>query len=312
MSNETTATGASVKNRYEFVDQSTLHSDEVVRKNIGFWQDAIRRFRMNKTAMFFLVVLLLIIIMSFIGPLVSGKDYITINGTDKNLSPSSTYWFGTDSLGRDMFARSWVGVRSSMAIAAVSAVVQLVIGCLYGAIMATAGGIVDELMMRVIEVISCLPNLILVTLLLVVFGNGYPQLLFALSISSWTGTARLVRGQLLKLRESEYVLASKALGGGNAHRIIKHLLPNTIGLLILEMAQAIPSVIFSETSLSFLGIGLMPPDFSLGSMLAQGQGTMAFYPYQLIVPCILLSLLVLSFNVIGDALRDALDPQLRN
>ena len=300
------------EDRFGFVDQETLYADEVVRKNIGFWADAARRFKQNKVAMFFLIVLILLIVMSFVGPLISNKDYITISGTTKNLTPSAEFWFGTDNMGRDLFARSWVGLRTSVAIAAVSAVFQMVIGVLYGAIMATLGGIVDEVMMRIVEVISCVPNLILVTLLLVVFGNGYWQLLLALSISSWTGTARLVRGQILKLRESEYVLASKAMGGSNMHRIVKHLLPNTIGLLILELAQSIPSVIFSESSLSFLGIGLMPPDFSLGSMLSQGQSSMMFYPHQLIIPCILLSLLVLSFNVVGDALRDALDPQLRN
>lgn len=298
--------------RFEFVDQETLYADEVVRKNIGFWADAARRFKQNKVAMFFLCVLAFLLIMSVLGPIIAGKDYITINGDAQNMAPSAEYWFGTDSLGRDMFSRCWVGLRTSLVIAVISAVVQLVVGCLYGAIMATVGGIVDEIMMRIVEVISCVPNLILVTLLLVIMGDGYIQLLIALSITSWCGTARLVRGQILKLRESEYVMASKAMGGSNMHRIVKHLLPNTVGLLILELAQSIPGVIFSETSLSFLGIGLMPPNFSLGSMLSQGQSSMAFYPFQLIFPCILLSLLVLSFNVVGDALRDALDPQLRN
>ncbi len=298
--------------RFGFVDQDTLYADEVVRKNIGFWADAVRRFKQNKVAMVFLVLLVVLLIMSVLGPIIAAKDYVTINGEAQNLSPSAEFWFGTDSLGRDMFSRCWVGLRTSLVIAVISAVIQLVVGCLYGAVMATLGGIVDEVMMRIVEVISCVPNLILVTLLLVIMGDGYIQLLIALSITSWCGTARLVRGQILKLRESEYVLASKAMGGSNMHRIMKHLLPNTIGLLILELAQSIPGVIFSETSLSFLGIGLMPPDFSLGSMLSQGQSSMAFYPFQLIFPCILLRMLVLSFNVVGDALRDALDPQLRN
>lgn len=298
--------------RFGFVDQDTLYADEITRKNIGFWADAVRRFKKNKVAMFFLIILLLLIIMSILGPVISGQDYITIVGEQKNQGPSAQHWWGTDNMGRDLFTRAWVGLRTSLVIAIVAAVIQLVVGCLYGAIMATLGGLVDDVMMRIVEVISSIPNLIMCTLLLVVFGNGYVQLLFALSITSWTGTARLVRGQILKLRESEYVMASKALGGSNMHRIVKHLLPNTMGLLILELAQAIPSVIFSETSLSFLGIGLMPPNFSLGTMLQQGQSSMTFYPFQLIFPCILLSLLVLSFNVVGDALRDALDPQLRN
>ena len=309
----TNATGIADRDtRFELVDQETLFADEITRKNIGFWADAVRRFKQNKIAVFFLVILVLLVLMSFLGPIISGKDYITIVGSLKNQSPSGEFWFGTDSMGRDMFARSWVGLRTSLTIAIVAAVVQLVVGCFYGAIMGTVGGIVDEVMMRIVEIISSVPNLILTSLLLVVFGNGYPQLLFALSITAWTGTARLVRGQILKLRESEYVLASKALGGSNMHRIVKHLLPNTIGLLILELASSIPGIIFSETSLSFLGIGLQPPNFSLGSMLSQGQTAMAHYPYQLVIPCALLSLLVLSFNIVGDALRDALDPQLRN
>lgn len=307
------ATGSADRDtRFELVDQDTLFADEITRKNIGFWADAVRRFKQNKIAVFFLMILVLLILMSFLGPVISGKDYITIVGSLKNKAPSGEFWFGTDSMGRDMFARSWVGLRTSLTIAIVAASVQLVVGCFYGAIMGTVGGIVDEVMMRIIEIISSVPNLILTSLLLVVFGNGYAQLLFALSITAWTGTARLVRGQILKLRESEYVLASKVLGGSNLHRIVKHLLPNTIGLLILELAQSIPGIIFSETSLSFLGIGLQPPNFSLGSMLSQGQTAMAHYPYQLVIPCAFLSLLVLSFNIVGDALRDALDPQLRN
>ena len=171
MSNETKTAELPVSEKYAFVDQATLQGDEVVRKNIGYWADAARRFYKNKVAMFFLVVLVAMIIMSIVGPMISNKDYITIAGKAKNLSPNSTYWFGTDSMGRDLFSRAWVGLRASLLVAAVASVVQLVIGCLYGAIMATVGGIVDEIMMRIVEVLSCLPNLILFTLLLVVFGN---------------------------------------------------------------------------------------------------------------------------------------------
>lgn len=298
--------------RFTLVDQSTLHADEVVRQNIGYWKDAWRRFKKNKLAMCFLLILLSLIVLSIFAPMLTSKDYMTIVGGSKNISPGSQYWFGTDNMGRDLFARIWAGLRTSLTIAFLAAVIQIVIGCLYGGIMAASGGIVDELMMRIVELFNCIPSLIVTTLLLVVFGNGYPQLLVALCITAWTGTARLVRGQILKLRESEYVMASRALGASQMHIIVKHFLPNTIGLLILEMAQSIPSVIFGETVLSFLGIGLQPPNFSLGTLLSAGQSAMAFYPYQLFLPSIVLCLLVLSFNVVGDALRDALDPQLRS
>lgn len=303
---------SSSSERFKLVDQEQLHADEVVRANISYWHDAWRRLKKNKLALTFMVVLAVLVIMAIIGPNLSGKDYMTIVGDNKNLSPGSEYWFGTDGMGRDLFSRVWGGLRTSLSIAIIAAIIQVGFGCLYGGVMAYFGGYVDEIMMRIVELLNSIPSLIVTTLLLVVFGNGYPQLLLALCITTWTGTARMIRGQILKLRESEYVMASQALGASPFHVIIKHLLPNTIGLLILETATSIPAVIFSETVLSFLGIGLQPPSYSLGSLLSAGQAAMAFYPYQLVLPSLILCLLVLSFNVIGDGLRDALDPQLRS
>ena len=185
------------------------------------------------------------------------------------------------------------------------------IGCLYGGIMAYTGGYVDEIMMRVVEVLNSIPYLIVTLIIIVVLGNGYLPLMIALCITGWTGTARMVRGKVLQLRESEYVLAAEALGASTMRIIIKHLLPNTIGLIILDVAQTIPAVIVAETSLAFLGLGLTTPRFSLGSLLSSGQASMSFYPYQLLFPTIVLVLLILSFNILGDGLRDALDPKLR-
>ena len=297
--------------RFELVDSSKLNSEVVVRPNISYLKDAWRRLKKNPVAMGALFVLIGLILMSVLAPIIRNMDYETVVTSKKNLSPNSEFWFGSDGMGRDLFTRVWIGARVSISIAIVATIIDIVIGCLYGGIAAYTGGIVDEIMMRIVEVLNSIPSLILTLLILVVLGNGYYQLMIALCITAWTGTARMIRGQILQLRESEYVLAAEALGASPIRIIIKHLLPNTIGLIILDVASTIPSVIVYETTLSFLGLGLSIPAFSLGSLLSAGQQAMAFYPYQLLFPTIVLCLIILSFNILGDGLRDALDPKLR-
>ena len=297
--------------RFEFVDSSTLDGDLVVRPNISYWQDAWRRLKKNPIAMGSLVVLIVIILMALFAPIIRNMDYETVVTSKKNLSPNFEFWWGTDAMGRDLFTRVWIGTRVSISVALIATVIDIVVGCLYGGIAAYMGGIVDEIMMRIVEVLNSIPYLIITLLILVVLGNGYFQLMLALCLTAWTGTARMIRGQILQLRESEYVLAAEALGASPMRIILKHLLPNTIGLIILDVASTIPSVIVSETILSFLGLGLNIPAFSLGSLLSAGQQAMAFYPYQLLFPTVILCLLILSFNILGDGLRDALDPKLR-
>lgn len=297
--------------RFDFVDSSTLDSDLVVRPNISYWKDAWRRLKKNPVAMGALFVLIAIILLAVFAPIVRDLDYQTVVTQKKNLSPSGEFWWGTDAMGRDLFTRVWIGTRISISIAIIATIIVIVIGCLYGGIAAYIGGVVDEVMMRIVEVLNSIPYLIITLLILVVLGNGYFQLMLALCLTAWTSTARMIRGQILQLRESEYVLAAEALGASPLRIILKHLLPNTIGLIILDVASTIPSVIVSETILSFLGLGLNIPVFSLGSLLSAGQQAMAFYPYQLLFPTVILCLLILSFNVLGDGLRDALDPKLR-
>ena len=302
-----------VKNeKFEFVDSSKLNADLVVRPNISYWQDAWRRFKQNKVAMVFLGLLVLIILTAIFGPIIRKMDHLTVVTANKDLAPNKEFIWGTDAMGRDLFTRVWIGARLSIVIALIGTLIDVVIGCFYGGIAAYTGGIVDEIMMRIVEVINSIPSFILTLLILVVLGQGYIQLMIALCITSWTGSARMIRGQILQLRESEYVLAAEALGASPMRIITKHLLPNTIGLIILNVASTIPSIIVAETVLSFLGLGLNIPAFSLGSLLSAGQQAMTFYPYQLLFPSLVLCLLVLAFNLVGDGLRDALDPKLRS
>lgn len=299
------------REEFQVIGCEELDADVINRPNITYWQDAWRRLKKNPVAMFSLGLLIFLTIMVIVGPYISGREYLIVDPSKKNLSPSSEYWFGTDLLGRDLFSRIWLGGRVSIAIGLVATAIQVVIGCFYGGIMAYFGGWVDEIMMRIIEVITSIPGLLLTILMMVVLGTSITTLVIALTITAWCGTARMIRGQLMQLRESEYVLAAQVLGASPTRVIVKHLIPNTIGVLILNIASSIPGYIFGEASLSFLGIGIQPPDTSWGSLIAYGQQAMEFYPYQLIFPSIALCLTVLAFNLLGDGLRDALDPRLR-
>ncbi len=296
-----------------FVIKGCEGSDKetIARPTITYAQDAWRRLRKNPIAMISLVVLILLVIMAVFGPAICGQDPTYMEPTMKNQSPSAEHWFGTDLLGRDLFARVCVGARVSLLIALVCTCVQIVIGCLYGGIMAYFGGWVDGIMMRIIEVMMSLPYLLVVILVMLVLGNSVPSLLVALCVTSWCNTARSVRGVVLQLKSSEYVMVAKTLGASSGRIIVRHLLPNTMGILILNTATSIPNYIFQESTLSFLGIGLQPPDTSLGVIISLGQSVMEFYPLQLLFPAGILVLVVLSFNLLGDGLRDALDPRLR-
>ncbi len=296
-----------------FVIEGCENTDKevIARPTITYGQDAWRRLKKNPVAMISLVVLVLLVLVALLGPAICGQDYTYMEPMLKNQAPSAEHWFGTDMLGRDLFARVCVGARVSLLIALVCTLVQVVIGCAYGGIMAYFGGWVDSIMMRIIEVMMSIPYLLVVIIVMMVLGNSVPSLLVALCVTSWCNTARAIRGVILQLKSSEYVMAAQALGAPAGRVIRKHLLPNTIGILILNTATSIPNYIFQESTLGFLGIGLQPPDTSLGVLISLGQAAMEFYPLQLIFPAAALVLIVLAFNLLGDGLRDALDPKLR-
>lgn len=298
--------------KFKIVGFTQEEANKIDRPAISYWQDAWRRLRKNPVAMGALVVLLALVVMVIVGPYINDYDLIEMNTADRNLAPSAEYWFGTDSLGRDLFSRVWMGARSSIIIALVATVVKLVFGTLYGALMAHFGGWVDDLLMRFIEVINSLPDLLLTIMVMMILGNNLFALLVAMSITAWCNTARQVRGLIKQLKESEYVLAAEVLGASPWRIIIKHYVPNMISILLLDASTAIPNFIFTEAGLSFLGIGLTSPEISLGVLISMGQQTIDFYPYQLVFPCVVLCVIVMAFNLLGDGLRDALDPKLRD
>lgn len=299
------------ENSFEVVGIESTGLNELARPTITYWKDAWRRLKKNPIAMVSLGILVILGIMVVIGPFIRGYDFTSINAADKNLEPNSRYWFGTDNLGRDLFSRVWYGARASILVALVCTGIQIIVGCLYGGVMAYFGGLIDEVMMRVIEIVTSMPSLLITILIMMILGDSLLALLVAMSITAWCGTARQIRGLIMQLRESEYVLAAEVLGASPYRIIVKHLIPNTLSILILDIASSIPGFIFTEAGLSFLGIGLQTPNTSLGVLVSTGQQFMGFYPYQLFFPAIVLCSIVLAFNLFGDGLRDALDPKLR-
>ncbi len=291
------------------VDRSRFDSEKINRPTITFWQGAWRRLRKNPIAVSAMVMLGVLLFFILFGPMISGANYIDIAPKLKNMGPGGENWFGTDSMGRDLFCRVWIGARLSLLVALVCSFIQIAVGCAYGGTMAYFGGIVDNVMMRIVEVITSFPSLLITLLIMMVVGKNVGGLLIAMCITSWCGTARQMRGQLMQLRESEYVQAAQMIGASPVRIITKHLLPNTVSILILNLCSSIPSYIFTEASLSLLGMGLSSDVISLGVLISEGKAKLSFYHWQLFFPAVVLCLAVLAFNLLGDALRDALDPR---
>lgn len=285
----------------------------IVRPSLTYWQDAWRRLKQNKGALGGLCIILLLLVAALIGPLISPFPYDAqhLGAEYTNLPPNAVHWFGTDDLGRDLFTRVWVGARISLLIGFATALVEFLIGVTYGGLSGYLGGWVDEILMRVVEIFSGVPFLLYVVLLMVVLGQGLATILIALGAVYWLPMARLVRGQVLALKEQEYVLAARALGASPWRIILRHLIPNSMGPILVYTTLAIPEAIFAEAWLSFLGLGVSAPLASWGSLASDGITAIRLYPWQLFFPAFFISLTILAFNLFGDGLRDALDPRLK-
>jgi len=235
----------------------------------------------------------------------TGMDTYELNGVKQN------FWFGTDELGRDIWVRVWAGTRISLIIALIASIGDCLIGVAYGGISAYYGGLVDNVMQRVIEILAGIPNLVLIILFILWLGGGMTSIILALIISGWIGMARIVRGQVLKLKNQEFVLASRTLGSSDQRIIWKHLIPNVLGQIIITLMFTIPGAIFFEAFLSFIGLGIPAPAASLGSLNQAGFENLQIYPYMALFPALILSILMISFNLLADGLRDAFDPRMR-
>ncbi|HNW85385.1 MAG TPA: ABC transporter permease [Candidatus Limiplasma sp.] len=293
------------------VGLSLSGAENISRPSITFWADVRRRLLKNKVAMLGLWLILLMTLLAVLAPIVSPFSYSYQDLAIINQGPSAAHWFGTDSLGRDIWVRVWVGARVSLAVGIFGSVIPSLIGIIIGGVSGYFGGKIDMLIMRLIDIVMCIPGMIYVILIMLYVGSGPVAIVLAFALTGWMGTARSVRGLVLQLKEREFVLASRTLGASHLRLIFDHLVPNTLGIVVVSMTMGVPSAIFQEAYLSFIGLGIAPPIPSWGQLANAGVAVFRVFPSQLFIPAILISLTMLSFNLFGDGLRDALDPRLR-
>ncbi|NGX51291.1 MAG: Oligopeptide transport system permease protein OppC [Chlamydiae bacterium] len=289
----------------------SLPLDSIPDRGISFWREAWSRLCQNRLAFFGLMVLATFIAAAIVVPFITPHTYYETHLQLKNTPPCSDYWFGTDELGRDLFTRIWWGARISLFVGIAAAIIDMAIGVLYGAFAGMVGGKKEEFMMRITDILYSLPHLLIVILLMVIMKPGVFTILIALTITGWINMARIVRGQILQIKQNDYVLAAYMLGASRSRILFRHLIPNCIGSIITTMTLTIPAAIFTEAFLSFLGLGVQAPIASWGSMASDGLSALRYYPWRLFIPAAFISVTMLAFNLIGDGVRDAFDPRLR-
>jgi len=275
----------------------------------GFAGDAIRRLRANPAAVLALGVICTVVVATLLGPWLNPNNTETLDWLHVAARPGlqNAHWFGTDRLGRDLYARTLAGTRVSIAIGLVASILSILVGVSYGAISGYLGGRTDQAMMRIIEILSGLPLIFFVIFLTVIFGRSESLLFISIGAVGWLTMARIVRGQTLSIRQQDYIAAAVASGASSSRIIARHVVPNVIGPVIVYATLTVPQIILFESFLSFLGLGIQEPGASLGTLIAEGVGEMEAAPWMLLVPGSFLAVLLLCLNIFGDGLRDALD-----
>jgi len=323
---------------FDFAPEIKKDSESISSKSIGFWQGAMKRLMKQKLTMVSFIIILVIILGCILIPLgrealayvqdpriqnlppkIPGIEHLGIlngmrNGTDAYaaLGVERYYFFGTDELGRDIFLRLWMGIRTSLLIALIVTTLELVIGFIVGGISGYVGGMVDIIIQRIVEILSNIPTLIVVLVISLALGQSFWTIVIALSLFGWIGFSRLVRAQILKYKNQEFVLAARTLGARPGRILFGHLLPNMLSVLVVALTMDFPAVILSEAYYTLLGVGLPTTDISLGQLIVENVGKLSTYASQLIIPTIFMALISLSFNLFGNGLRDALDPKMKD
>ena len=292
---------------FELLDDSEKNSEFIAIESKTFFRDTWDRFKKNKLALFGLIFLVLMVLGAIFVPMFSKYGYTTQNMQLRNALPSLEHPFGTDGLGQDILVRVMYGARISLSIGFVSALINLVIGVIYGGIAGYLGGKVDMVLMRIIDIIYSVPSVLYTLLILMVFGNNIFSMIVAISITSWIQMARQVRTQVMSLKEMEFAMAAKVLGAGHMRILLKHLVVNALGPIIVCLTMMVPNAIFTEAFLSMLGIGLDPLIPSWGALANDCRQLLFTYPIQIIWPIAAICLTILSLNFIGDGLGEALE-----
>jgi len=284
---------------------------ELPQRYRSLWGDALRRFSRNRTAMLGLIVILILATMAVMAPVIQRHDPTFQDYSSLRESPNGEFWLGTDLLGRDQWSRLVHGARISLSVGILTEAVALTIGMTVGLTAALGGRGLDNLMMRVTDVAYAFPDLLMLILLLSIFGPSFLMIFFAIGLVSWPTLARLIRGQILSLQQRDFVLAARAMGASRLRIVVTHLLPNTLGPVIVAAVFGIPFAIFAEAALAFIGLGLPPPTPSWGRLVTDGYSAIRSSPHLVLFSTLAIAITMMSFTFIGDGLRDALDPRTR-
>ena len=299
------------KDLFELVPEEQKNTNEIIRPSVTYWADTWRRLKENKLAMIGLIAIIIITILAIFGPFVSKYNYFTNDLVNQDMGPSAEHFFGTDQLGRDVLTRVLYGGRISLIIALVASLISFGIGIVYGGVSGYFGGTVDTIMMRIVEGVSSVPFMVVAILLSVVIGQGMKSIIIAIAFAYWVDMARIVRGEILQLKQQEFVLAARTLGASSRSIIFKHLLPNSMGPIIVTLTLNIPQAIFTEAFLSYLGLGIAAPEASWGVLCSDAMNAYQIFPHELLFPSLAICVTMFAFNFLGDGLRDALDPKMR-
>lgn len=326
-------------NDFEFVGKNQdIYHDKAIPAR-PFWKDALQRFVSNKGAVIGLVMILIIVLLAVFAPMFSNISYDAVNTAHQNIAPRFPllenigfmdgtshgvnayvsknlgdihYLFGTDLLGRDLWVRTWQGTRISLYVALAAVLIDIFFGMTYGLISGYFGGKIDNVMQRVQEIINSIPSLVILTLLLLVMKPSLNTIIIALMVTGWVGMSRITRAEVLKIKEQEFILASRTLGASSFFILFKEIVPNIFGQIIIMSMFSIPNAIFYEAFLAFVGLGIPAPEASLGMLINDGYKAVLVDSYQVVIPVIVLAILMLSFNMMADGLRDAFDPKQKD
>lgn len=299
------------KEMFVIKGKNSERMESISRPSLSFWQDAWRRLRKNRAAFLGLCIIAAYALLAIFVPMFSKYSYTAMDTASMHGLPSAAHWLGCDSTGRDQWVRVWMGARVSLSIGLFSAFINMCVGAVIGGLCGYYGGKLDMIVMRIVDILYGIPSLIITMLVMMVLGKGVAPLIVAMCIVGWIGTCRFVRGEVYRLKEQEFVMAAKVLGIPDFTIIMRHIIPNIMGMMITNLCMAIPGAIFQEAFLSYIGLGIAPPNCSWGILAKEGIQYLRIYPHEIFFPAFFLCTTMLALNLLGDGLRDAVDPKLR-
>ena len=299
------------KDMFVIRGKDTVRMESISRPSLSFWSDAWRRLRKNKSAFFAMCLVLLYTLLAIFAPMFSQYTQSQMDANARHALFSAAHWLGTAATGRDLWVRIWMGARVSLSIGLISAILNMCVGAVIGGLCGYYGGKLDMIVMRIVDLLYGIPSLIITILVMMVLGKGIAPLIVAMCVVGWIGTCRFVRGEVYRLKEQEFVMAAKVMGIPDFIIIIRHIIPNIMGMLVTNLCMAIPGAIFQEAFLSYIGLGIVPPDCSWGVICKEGIQFLRYYPHEVLIPAFFVCTTMLALNLLGNGLRDAVDPKLR-